>query len=299
MLKHVVRTLATTLVLSMGMGVSVAHAQSPQPTTSAPPVTMGQINLTFYVATGAVVQAVLEDLGHKVTVSEGNHPTIYDRLGKGEVDMLVASWLPNAHGKLQAPLASQLVEATTLYEGARLYWAVPAHVPVSAVRSVDDLRKPEVAARMDKDIIGVGPGSGLMVGSGEVMKRYGLEAAGYKLGIAPAPEWAKRLGDATASGAWMVMPLWQPQYLNAVYPVRVLEEPQGVFGTDRAVVVVRKTVWENWPARTRTVLSRVQLGIPVVTELERQIVVDKKPSATVAREWMRANPDIVKAWFAP
>ncbi|WP_252666829.1 glycine betaine ABC transporter substrate-binding protein [Cupriavidus sp. WGtm5] len=176
MLKRLCKSLGVTLALCCGFGP--VHAQS------AAPITMGQINLTFYVATGAVIQAVLEDLGHAVKVTEGNHPAIYERLGKGEVDMLVASWLPHAHGKLQAPLAGQLVEAATLYEGARLYWAVPAHVPASAVRSVDDLKKPDVIARMDKEIVGVGPGSGLMVGSAEIMQRYGLEAAGYQLKLA-------------------------------------------------------------------------------------------------------------------
>ncbi|WP_439668869.1 ABC-type glycine betaine transport system substrate-binding domain-containing protein [Cupriavidus necator] len=290
MLKRLWKSLGVALALCCGFGP--VHAQS------AAPITMGQINLTFYVATGAVIQAVLEDLGHGVKVTEGNHPAIYDRLGKGEVDMLVASWLPHAHGKLQAPLASQLVEAATLYEGARLYWAVPAHVPASVVRSVDDLKKPDVIARMDKEIVGVGPGSGLMVGSAEIMQRYGLESAGYQLKLGKPDEWAKRLANASASGKWMVMPLWQPQYLNALYPVRVLDEPAGIFGTDRAVVVVRKAVWESWPARTRTVVSRIQLGIPVVTDLERQIVVDRKPPAAVARDWMKANPEIVRAWFA-
>ncbi|WP_354681774.1 glycine betaine ABC transporter substrate-binding protein [Cupriavidus necator] len=290
MLKRLWKSLGVALALCCVFGP--AHARSDVP------ITMGQINLTFYVATGAVIQAVLEELGHDVKVTEGNHPAIYDRLGKGEVDMLVASWLPHAHGKLQSPLASQLVEAATLYEGARLYWAVPAHVPASVVRSVDDLNKPDVIARMDKEIVGVGPGSGLMVGSAEIMQRYGLESAGYRLKLGKPDEWARRLADATASGKWMVMPLWQPQYLNALYPVRVLDEPAGIFGTDRAVVVVRKAVWESWPARTRTVLSRIQLGIPVVTELERQIVVDRKPPAAVARDWMKANPEIVRAWFA-
>lgn len=261
-------------------------------------IVMGQVNLSFYLASAAVVGGVLERLGHELTVVEGNHPDIYRRLANREVDMLVASWLPHAHGPLQAPIADQLVEAATLYEDAKLYWAVPAHVPVAAVRSIDDLKKPDVRRQMENDIVGVGPGSGLMVGSAKIMQQYGLDAAGYTLRVAPALEWAKKLADASASGKWMVMPLWRPQYLNAVYPVRVLEEPQGVFGTDRAVVVVRKETWNALPQRTRTVLSRVHLGIPAVTELERQIVADGKPARQVAQEWMAANAKTVEGWFA-
>jgi glycine betaine/proline transport system substrate-binding protein len=81
--------------------------------------------------------------------------------------------------------------------------------------------------------------------------------------------------------------------------MRVLKDPQGVFGTDRAVVVVRKAVWTSLPERSRVVLGRVRLSIPVVTELERELVVDHKPEREVAREWMRKNQNEVDGWFAP
>jgi glycine betaine/proline transport system substrate-binding protein len=259
---------------------------------------VGEINLTFYKAAAAVVVEVLERLGHRVTIVEGNHPQIYAALGKDQVDVLVASWLPHAHGPLQQPLADRLVEAATLYTGAQLFWAVPSYVPESMVSTVDDLRKPEVVARMDKDIVGVGPGSGLMVGSERVMKLYGLTDAGYTLRGASAQDWATRLGTAYSTRQWMVMPLWQPQYLNALYSMRVLKDPQGVFGTDRAVVVVRKSVWNALPERSRVVLGRVRLSIPVVTELERELVVDHKPEQDVARDWMRQNQNEVDEWFA-
>ena len=279
----------TLLGLSSTSAVQAAPQQRP--------LVVGQVNLSFYTASAAVVKEVLIRLGHPLTVVEGNHPDIYGRLGRGEVDMLIASWLPHAHGSLQAPLADQLVEAATLYEDARLYWAVPANVPVDQVRSIEDLKKPEVAARMDHDIVGVGPGSGLMTGSEEVLRRYGLNDSGYTLRVAPAKEWAATLATASTSGQWMVMPLWQPQYLNAVYPVRVLEDPKGIFGVDRAVVVVRKEVWETLPDRTRTVLGRIHLGIPAATELDRRMVVDGIPSEQVAKEWMAAHSQIVDGWF--
>jgi glycine betaine/proline transport system substrate-binding protein len=166
------------------------------------------------------------------------------------------------------------------------------------VSSIDDLRKPEVASRMDKQIVGVGPGSGLMVGSEKIMSSYGLTSAGYTLRVAPAREWAGNLGAAYAGKRWMVMPLWQPQYLNAVYSMRVLKDPQQVFGEDRAVVVVRKSVWESLPARSRDVLSRVRLDVPLVTELDRQMVVEHKPAKQVAQDWMQGHRADVDTWFA-
>ncbi|WP_448108233.1 glycine betaine ABC transporter substrate-binding protein [Pseudomonas azerbaijanoccidentalis] len=282
---------ASSVLLALSLTcISPSHAE---PQT----LVVGQINLGFYTASAAVVKEVLGRLGHHLQVVEGNHPDMYGRLGQGEIDLLIASWLPHAHGQLQAPIADRLVEASTLYEDARLYWVVPAHVPVETVRSIDDLKKPEVLARMDPLIVGVGPGSGLMNGSERIMRSYSLQAAGYNLKVAPAPEWSQRLADASANGRWMVMPLWQPQYLNALYPVRILEDPQQIFGVDRAVVVVRKEVWQQLPERSRVVIARIHLGIALATELERQMMVDGTPAGQVARNWMAANPATVEAWF--
>jgi glycine betaine/proline transport system substrate-binding protein len=259
-------------------------------------VIVGQVNLTFYTVVAGVVLEVLDRLGHQTQVSEGTHPAIYARLGRGEVDLFVASWLPHAHGSLHQPLAGQLTEVTTFYEDALLYWSVPAHVPAKLVRSIDDLKRAEVLARMDREIVGVGPGSGLMVGSSEILRRYGLAEHGYTLRTAPAAEWAARLDEAVAEGRWIVMPLWRPQYLNAVHAPRVLDEPLGVFAPDRCVLVARTEAWLALPERSRVVLGRMALDLATVTELERQMVIERKDARTVARNWMAEDPRVID-WF--
>ena len=51
---------------------------------------------------------------------------------------------------------------------------VPEYVPAADVSRVADLRKPEVAARMQKEIRGTRADSGLMIGSKKIMEEYGL-----------------------------------------------------------------------------------------------------------------------------
>lgn len=265
---------------------------------TAAPLVVGQVNLSFYAAAGAVVLGVLRRLGHGVTVIEAPHGEIYAKLASAEADVLVAAWLPHAHGPLHAPIADALVEAAVLYDDALLYWAVPAHVPADLVSSIDDLKHPEVLARMDRMIVGVGPGSGLMRGSEEILRRYGLAEHGYAVSVAPPAQWSGRLASASGEGRWMVMPLWRPHHLNVVHPVRPLVEPAGVFGVDRAVLVARRQVWERLPARSRAVLGRVRLDIASVTELDRQIVIEGLSPAAAAEAWLAANPQRVAGWFA-
>jgi glycine betaine/proline transport system substrate-binding protein len=277
---------------------SLALLVGPARAGDAQDVKLGQISLSFYAVVGQVVQIALERLGHKVEVVQGTHGEMYPKLGSGEVELLAAAWLPNAHGPLHKPVADRVVEVTTLYKNARLYWAVPDYVPETEVRSIDDLKKPEVASKMDRRIVGIGPDSGLMRGAEQIVKDYGLEAAGYSIVTGPPADWIANFRQAVEQKRWVVMPLWQPQFLNRAYRVRILDEPKGIYGVDEAMLVANKTAWNHLPERTRKVLSRIELGLDAVTEMDYAVNVDKKSPRETAEMWMARNRFIVDAWFA-
>ncbi|MFZ5556142.1 MAG: glycine betaine ABC transporter substrate-binding protein [Pseudomonadota bacterium] len=269
----------------------------PVTATEKPKVVLGQIGLSFYAVVGGVVQEVLGKLGHPVEIVQGSHAEIFPKLGNGEVDILAAAWLPGAHGPLHAPVADRTVEVATIYTDAKLYWAVPDYVPANVVSAIDDLKKPDVLAKMDKRIVGIGPDSGLMRGAVKINQDYGLDALGYTIVTGPAPDWIANFRKAVDEKRWVVMPLWQPHFLNRAYRVRILAEPKGIYGTDRAVLLARKDAWEKFPANTRAVLSRISLGLDAVTEMDYAVNVDKKSPRDAAREWLQKNPQRVNAWF--
>jgi glycine betaine/proline transport system substrate-binding protein len=233
-------------------------------------VVLGRISLSFYAVTGEAVQAVLERLGHKVEVKEGTHDVIFPLLAKGEVDLLNAAWLPNAHRVYWERHRQDLAKLGTLDEGAQLYWAVPAYLPADAVRTPADLAKPGVAGRMDKTVRSIGAGAGITINSKKAVTEYGLEAAGYSVVAGTPREWVDNFAAAHAGSRWLVMPLWRPQYLNKAYAPRVLEDPRGALGpADRAVLVGNRAARERLPKRTPELLSRVRIPVDEVTAMAR------------------------------
>lgn len=259
---------------------------------------LGQIDLSFYAVTGAVTQQLLEKLGHPVEVRRGTHEEIFALLGRGEVDLLAAAWLPGTHGAYWSRYADRAVELATLYDNARLYWAVPEYVPEQAVKSVEDLVKPEVAVRMTKTIQGIGSGSGLMMASRKMMVEYGLEKAGYTLRPGSASEWIGAFEKAVAERRWVIMPLWQPQYLNKAHKVRPLAEPRGILGgPDRAVLVGNKASVARLPGKTVDALRRIRIDLESVTEMDFLVNVRGKSPADAAREWMGRNESLVQSWL--
>jgi glycine betaine/proline transport system substrate-binding protein len=263
-------------------------------------VTLGYVDISFYEVTAKVVQSVLERLGYTVSVKSGSHAQIYPLLGKGEVDLFVAVWLPGAHASYWEQYKDSSMIVTTLFEDARLFWSVPDYVPAAEVKSVADLRKPEVAAKMQKEIRGTHPDSGLMVGSKKIMEEYRLADAGYQLVPNRPVERVTNFNDNIAAKRWFVMPLSQPNYLNRLANMRILDEPrQFLGGADKAYLVAHKDFYARVDKHTWKALQRISLSVKAVTEMDYLVNVKKLTPEYAARNWMAAHPDTVNYWLQP
>lgn len=261
-------------------------------------VVMGQINISFYAVTAGVVQEVLERRGHQVETKSGSHGQMFPLLDKGEIDLLVATWLPSAHAEYWEKYGGNATQLATLYTDAQLYWAVPSYVPMTDVAAVADLGKPDVAKRMVKTIRATAPDSGLTIGSRRIMAAYRLEEAGYELLPGKREDWVAHLQDNVAAQRWFVMPFFRPNYLNLGADMRMLAEPQKLLGEPSdGKLVARKDFVSRAPERTLKTLSRISIGLDGVAEMDRMVNVEKMSARDAARTWMERNRDVVNAWF--
>jgi len=291
-LQRSIRILLVVLVLPLCVGFSRAEQ-------AASKVVMGQISLSFYGVTGAVVRQVLERLGHPVEIVQGSHGQIFPRLGAGEVDLLVAAWLPYGHATYWERYGSQAESIAVLYEGARFAWMVPTYVPADVVAQIDDLKKPEVLTRMEKTIQGTGRDSGNMMVSAEVLQAYGLEQAGYRLVPGTLSEFYGSYDRAVAAQRWFVMPLWFPNFINRVGNMRPIAEPRQLLGQANAGTLLASRAWvHRAPEGTLRVLRRMHLGMDAVEEMDYAVNRGGKSLDQAARDWMQRNQSKVDAWFA-
>lgn len=283
-----VKRLVTATLLLAGSAVA-AHAQV---------ANIGHVSLTFYEATANVVVHILERSGWNVVLTTGSHAQIFPKVANGDVDLFVAAWLPDAHAPYWAEYKDRLVRVSALYEDARLYWAVPDYVPAAEVRSVADLTRPEVAAKMVKTIRGTLPDSGLMIGSKKIFEHYRLGDAGYELVPGPAKDWIANFNERIAANEWFVMPLWQPHYLNRAHKLRVLEEPERFLGgANTAYLVANADFWRKLRKPQRELLSRIELNLKAVTQMDYWVNVEKMSPRDAARRWIASNPNTVDYWL--
>jgi len=259
---------------------------------------LGEISISFYAAVSGVVRTVLQRLGHTFEVKQGLHGKMFPLLGSGEIDMLVAAWLPYGHANFWRQYGHTSDAVGVLYRGAQFFWMVPNHVPRLEVASVRDLTKPEVVGRMDKRIPGLAPDIGLMINSAKMMEAYGLSAAGYQLLPGEYSTWIENYRQAISEKRWFIMPQWKPQFVNRMGTMRTIEEPLKLLGEpNEGTLVARKDWIANAPAETLRVLKRVYLGLDAVSEMDYFVNVDGLTPMEAAQKWIGENSTTVEEWF--
>ena len=265
-------------------------------TSSKRPLVVGQIALSFHVASAAVVRGVLAQADVAHAVVEHAHERIFEMFGRGEIDLVASAWLPGSHGTYVAPLGGELVELGVLYEPYAI-WGVPDYVPADEVASLADLARPEVARRMTKLVQGIGPGAGISRFSREIIARYGLDRQGYEFRNGSLHDCVGAFERAVSERRWAVVPLWHPQYLHKAHRIRALEDPEGLLrGRDAATLVLRRDAADLLPPAVLARLRRMTLGNAAVAELDYAISRDWLDPLEAAQRWMAAHPDEVRAW---
>ncbi|HYG85667.1 MAG TPA: glycine betaine ABC transporter substrate-binding protein [Azospirillum sp.] len=182
------------------------------------------------------VELVLADIGLQ-----------YQGLANGDLDFMMMSWLPTTHGSYLEKVGDKIVPLGMLYTRARLGWAVPDYVPADQVKTIADLAKPEVRAKLHGRVQGIDPGAGLMQASEKALKDYGLKD--YDLVSASGAAMTAALGRAVKRNDWIVVTGWSPHWMFAKWKLRYLEDPKGSLGgMERVHVMARKNFYQDHPA---------------------------------------------------
>lgn len=252
-------------------------------------VRLGHIGLSFHEATAAVVQLLLEQEGHLVKTAVAPHAEMFERFGRGEVDAVVSAWLPASHGVYLAPFAQNVVKLGVLYTPYCI-WGVPDYVPEDVVASVDDLRKPDVAARMNKRIQGINPGAGISRFSKEMISAYDLAAHGYYFQPGTEADCFGGFERGVANSDWLVVPLWHPQWLHHRYRIRAIKEPRGLLGgTDQATLVASRDLAAKLSPDLLSRLKTLSLGNEVVTALDFAICAEGRSARETAMAYLAVS----------
>jgi glycine betaine/proline transport system substrate-binding protein len=236
---------------------------------------------------------LLEDrLGEHVTLTLVDIALQYQAVARGDIDAMLMAWLPDTHADYYDRYAGQLVDLGPLYTRARLGWVVPSYVPEDAISAIPDLKKPEVANRLRREIYGIDAGAGLTRLSEQALADYGL--SDYNLITSSGAAMTAMVDRAERRQRWIVATAWRPHWMFQKWDLRFLEDPKGSLGgLQRVDALVRKGLYDEAPEAVEF-LSRMYLPLD---ELEAAIEVGEETSyENAVDKYIAEHPKRVRYW---
>lgn len=206
---------------------------------------------------------------------------------------MLMAWLPGTHKAYWEKVKDDVEDLGVLYTDARLGWAVPDEIPVSVLRSIEDLKKPEVQEKLNGRIQGIDAGAGLMKLSEATIKAYGLD---YKLQAASDAAMVSTLDRAIQRKQWIVVTTWSPHWMFSQYKLRYLEDPKQTLGsTEEIHALARKGFGAAFPKAAAFVRN---MKLPLA---DLEAVMFKARESSAAKEaaaYVSTHGEVVERWLA-
>ncbi len=240
-----------------------------------------------------IAKIILEQrLAQKVELVMTDVALQYAALERGQIDLMLMAWLPGTHKGYWEKVKDSVEDLGPLYTGAKLGWAVPDEIPVTVVRSIEDLKKPDVQEKLGGRIQGIDAGAGLMKLSEATIKTYGLD---YKLLTASDAAMVSSLDRAIQRKQWIVVTTWSPHWMFSQYKLRYLEDPkQTLGGAEEIHALGRKGFSAAFPKAAAFVRN---LKLPLA-DLESVMLKARDSSAAKeAATYVSTRGDMVDRWL--
>ena len=228
-----IRNIAASAAIVLGSATSASAADAT--------VTIGDLTWTGARAIGYVIQAIVNGpMGSEAVIKEGlsDGSVIAAGMDKGDgsADVYTDLWMPNRQGIWDKYVdGAKTVGHNTPYLGTQQMY-VPGYM-ADQVKTVDDLKKPEIAAMFDKD----GNGKGEYWAGDAGWKSTRMWQVKFKsYGLSDLWE-AEILPDATFKGQLkasinrekpILFYYWTPEWVHAAYDISPIEEPARTDGCE-------------------------------------------------------------------
>jgi len=290
-------------------------------------VAISDLTWTGAKAIGHVIQAVIQgpldsEAEIKSGLSDGSIIAAGMDKGDGSADVYTDLWMPNRQAIWDKYIdGAKTVAHNTYYLGTQKMY-VPSYM-ADRVKSVEDLKNPEIAAMFDKD--GNGKGEYWAGDAGwkstrmwqVKFKSYGLSEL-WEPEIIPDATFKGQLKTSYAREKPILFYYWTPEWVHAAYDITPLEEPARTDGCEdvnldkedwleastfgcasqdaKIYIAYSKSLEQRNPAAAKF-LSQMTLDPAVVNEWILKIGRDKLDPRDVAEDWVKNNMDTVNKWI--
>ena len=284
------------------LAAAIAGLAAPQAMAaddSCQPVRFAEVGWTDITATTALTTEVLKAMGYETRIDTVSVPIAYSGMKNDDFDVFLGNWMPS-----MASISDPYVEQGDVdrlganLEGAKYTLAVPQYVYDAGVTSVADLD--EHADKFNSELHGIEAGN-----DGNELIQQMIDDDAFGLG-----DWS--LIDSSEAGmlaelrarvpdeTWMVFLGWEPHPMNTNFDMAYLEGADDYFGPDLGGATVYTNTRAGYTDACPNVgalLNNLSFTLEMENQLMGTIMDDGTAPDEAARDYLKANPELLDAWL--
>lgn len=150
-----------------------------------------------------------------------------------------------------------------------------------------------IAEQVNRQIIGIDPGAGIMKSTTQAIDEYGLKD--WKLVEGSGAAMTAALEKAIKDKKPIIITGWTPHWMFAKHDLKYLKDPKNVYGGDEQIHTFARLGLKADHPSAHTVLDKFEWTPEDMAVVMSAIQGGKKPDEA-AKEWVEANPDQVNGW---
>ncbi|MFN2339750.1 MAG: ABC transporter substrate-binding protein [Halanaerobium sp.] len=286
------KLISTLLIVLLGFGV---FAAVPKVSAADDTVNFGYVQWPGVTIKTHVAAKVAEYLGYETEMTAASQAIIFKSLETEDLDAFLGNWLPTMKMHFDEYQEKGVVHNVRVnLEDVTYRTAVPEYVYEAGVKSLADLQ--EHADKFNSEIYGIEPGN-----DGNIIIQDAIDNDTYNLG-----DWSIR--ESSTAGMlssvqraydneeWIAFNGWKPHYMNVLFDLKYLEDPEGIWGEDDKVHTVARNSYQDENPNFYKFLEQFAVPAPVQNQWIDEYQNKDRDPEEVAEEWIANNLDIVNQW---
>ena len=241
------------------------------------------------IAITYLAKVILEDNGYSVSMKRLEPGPIYTSLSRGDTDVYMDAWLPYTHKDYWDKYGSKLDIIGTAFDDGSTGLVVPSYVEINSIEELNSNK-----SRFGSKIYGIAAGAGIHSNTQKAIKEYNLELDQIS---SSETSMVTALKKAIAQKEWIVITGWKPHFIWSDFDLKVLEDPKGIYPTDRIEILSRRGFSEDKPELAAFYKNFV-LNEKMLNELMTDVSADKDPTVG-ATLFYKKHKDTMGKWVVP
>ena len=292
------RLISCCLLMLTGTALLTGTASAAEP-ASCKNVRLGVVNWTDVIATSAMTQVLLEDLGYNVKQTSASQQIIFAGIRDQRLDMFLGYWNPLMTQTI-TPFVEQkqvrVLDQPSLKD-ARATLAVPTYLADKGLKSFADI------ARFKKElggkIYGIEPGSGANTQIKDMIAKNRFGLGDFQLVESSEAGMLSAVTRAVKRNEAIVFFGWAPHPMNVNQDMTYLSGSEDALGPNEGMATVWTVTAPDYASRCPNVDKL--LGNLTFTAADEsrmmQPLLEHKDAFDSARQWLKDHPQDRQRWL--